>query len=280
MATADSADRHVARLPADERTWHYPSTEFGPIDVVVRAPERSAAGPTPVLFAFHGRGESLRGPKRGARGWLDDYDLEKAAQRLAEPPLTKADFGGFVTRERLERLNRALSRHPYRDLLVVMPYLPDVLKRDDVFRNGPALADFVTSELVPRVRREFPEIGAGAFGIDGVSLGGRAALFIGFTRPKAFSTVAALQPAIDEGELGRFTALAADALRENHALSIRLVTSHEDYYREVVMAFASELNTAKVPHDFELLSGDHSYEFNRGPGAIEMLRFHSEALRR
>jgi enterochelin esterase-like enzyme len=173
-----------------------------------------------------------------------------------------------------------LAQHPYRDLVVVMPDLPDVLKRDDVFRNGPVLADFVVNELVPRVRREFPEVGTEAFGIDGVSLGGRAALVIGFTHPKAFSTVGALQPAIDDSELDRFTKLAGKAVRENQGLSIRLVTSHEDYYREVVMAFASELNAAKVPHDFELVSGDHSYEFNRGPGAIEMLRFHAEALRR
>jgi len=34
-----------------------------------------------------------------------------------------------------------------------------------------------------------------------------------------------------------------------------------------------------VAHGFALVVGTHSYQFNRGPGALEMLLFHSRVLR-
>jgi enterochelin esterase-like enzyme len=150
-----------------------------------------------------------------------------------------------------------------------------------VFDNGPKLAEFVTRELLPRLSSELPVSAEPASrGLDGVSLGGRAALVIGFTEAKAFGTLGAIQPALDEEELPRFAALAEAALRSNPALKLRLLTSHEDYYREVVNDFAALLRERGVRHRLELVSGDHSYEFNRGPGVIEMLLFHSRELHR
>lgn len=266
-------------VPASEHTWSFPDTPFGRIDVVIRVPAHAPGTRLPLLIAFHGRGESLKGPARGARGWLDDYRLERAAERLSRPPLEKDDFGGFVTAQRLEMKNRELALAPFRDLVVVMPYLPDVLARGAAFENGPVLSEFVVETLLPRLHRELPVAPEPArTGIDGVSLGGRAALLVAFTAPERFGSVGATQPAIDQNELTRWVALAAEARRKNPALSLRLLTSHDDYYREVVGDYARELRAASVVHQFDVVSGNHSYAFNRGPGAIEMLLHHSRQL--
>lgn len=268
-------------LPPEERTWTFGETKFGRIDVVIRVPERAPEAKFPALIAFHGRGESLKGSRRGARGWLDDYELERSIQRLKAPPLDEEAFEGFVSPERLSTINAELDRQPFEELVVVMPYLPDALKRDQAFDNGPILADFVAKELLPRMRKELPVVAASAaVGIDGVSLGGRAALLVGFAHPTAFGTLGATQAAVDQQELSRWQQLAARAIAENPRLELRLLTSEDDYYRAVLTTFASRLKAGGIPHRFDVVAGNHSYEFNRGPGGIEMLLFHSRTLAR
>src|SRR5687768_12801472 len=79
-------------LPARELTWTYAKTPVGRMRVVVLLPERRADERFPVLITMHGRGEALKGADRGARGWIDDYRLPRAIQRLENPPLKRADF--------------------------------------------------------------------------------------------------------------------------------------------------------------------------------------------
>jgi iron(III)-salmochelin esterase len=264
-----------------ELTWSFDPGPFGPTDVVVSMPER--AGPDhrlPVVIALHGRGESLKGNRRGARGWVDDYDLERAMTRLEHPPLTKADFQDFVTSERLRRINRRLAERPYAGVIVVCPYLPDVLRQDDAFSAAGPLAEFIVDVLLPEVYRKTPAIGTPATtGIDGVSLGGRAALLVGFTRPKAFGAVGALQAAIDSQEIERFVELGASALAANPKLELRLLTSDKDHFLRVNQELSSALGEKRVPHLLLRVTGTHSYQFNRGPGAFEMLLFHDRVLR-
>ena len=264
-----------------ELTWTFEQAPFGSTDVVISIPETADdAARFPVLIALHGRGESLKGSRRGARGWLDDYDLERAMARLGEPPLRKRDFQGYVGRDRLRRLNASLARQPYSDLIVVCPYLPDVLRRDMAFSAAEPLAAFIVDVLLPRVYAKTPALGtAASTGIDGVSLGGRASLLIGFNRPHAFGAIGALQAALDDSEVRRFAELGQRALGENPQLSLRLLTSKNDHFLRVNRQLASALSKRGVePHYLRVL-GTHSYRFNRGPGALEMLLFHDRALR-
>lgn len=287
MATAPSTE--TAPLPPEPRhsgalretTWHYDSTPFGASEVVVAVPADAAPGEKfPVLVAFHGRGESLRGARRGVRGWLDDYTLPKTTRRLSSPPLTANDLLGFVTDAHLAELNADLARTPYRGLIVVCPFLPDVTRGPHGEADGKLLASFVVDEVLPRVYRETPAIGtAASTGVDGVSLGGRASLLVGFSRPASFGAVGALQPALDNDELVRFAELAQDARAKNPALSLRLLTSDEDYFLEPTEGLSHILTTRHIAHQLDVVTGTHSYEFNRGPGGYEMLLFHDRALR-
>jgi len=275
-----SASAAPERLAAYELTWGFRESGVGRMSVVVVVPERAPGERLPVLIAMHGRGVSLKGPERGARGWVDDYALVRATQRLARPPLVAADFEGFIEPARLSALNAALATEPYRGLIVACPYVPDMLSGDDPFAVAPPLARFLVDVLLPRLYAETPALGTPAStGIDGVSLGGRAAVSVGLLRPESFGAVSSLQAALDPENGKDIAERTRQARLKNPALRLRLLTSSGDYYRGSLASIHAALKYAKVPHDYLVVSGPHDYAFNRGPGALEMLAYHDRVLR-
>ena len=270
----------TSMLPAQELTWDYPETELGPMRVVVLIPEREPGARLPVLVAMHGRGEALKGPERGARGWVDDYALPVTMERLHRPPITPDDLRGFVDEARLTRLNESLEHQPYQGLIVVCPYTPDILPADEPLDKALPLARFVVDQVLPRAYRETPAIGTPAStGIDGVSLGGRAALGIGFLRPTAFAVVASLQAAIRVDNSDDILRRAREAKAQKPDLFVRLLTSSEDYFITANQTLALALSNAGIRTEIVTIPGPHDYEFNRGPGGYEMLMFHDRVLR-
>jgi len=268
-------------LPGQELSWNFPRGPFGSTDVAISVPAATTVDQRfPVLVAFHGRGESVKGSHRGSRGWLEDYGLTRAIARLGSPPLGNQDFESFVSDERLSRFNASLREQPYAGLIIVCPFLPDVLKGAQAFAEARPLAEFVVDVLLPRVYAKTPALGSAAStGIDGVSLGGRASLLVGLSRPHAFGSVGALQAALDPKELARFAELAARALAENPGLQLRLLTSDEDYFLRENQRLSTLLDRGGVRHQLLRVPGTHSYRFNRGPGSYEMLMFHDRVLR-
>ena len=268
------------RLPQSEVTWTYAHTAIGPMNAVVVLPARAADERFPVLLTFHGTGEARKGPEKGARGWIDDYGLYKALDRLQHPPLTVEDFEGFVDDARLAKLNAALAANPYRGLVIVNSYTPDMLRGDEPFSKIPPLAKFAIEELLPRAARETPAIGTPqTTGIDGISLGGRAALAIGLRNPEAFAAVSGLQPAFDKDNAEPVATRAALAHQKNPALSFRLLTSDGDYFLASTKAISAAMKQAGVPHTLVIARGPHDYPFNRGPAVYEMLLHHDRVLR-
>ena len=275
--SGESGDR---TLPAEERTWSFENTPVGRMSVVVVLPERSPYSKWPVLITMHGRGEALKGPERGARGWIDDYDLLKAIRRVRTPPLTREDFKNFVKESRRARLNNALAEKPWRGFIIVCPYTPDMLTGDDPFGKAEPLARFLVDELLPRVYRETPAIGTvETTGIDGVSWGGRAALSVGLLRPRAFGVIGGQQAAFHNDKAFEIADRARRARAVNPKLLFRMLTSDEDVFLGPDTAIAEAMHAAGVPVYFDVVTGPHDYDFNRGPGAIELLLFHDRVLR-
>ncbi|HYP90011.1 MAG TPA: alpha/beta hydrolase-fold protein [Polyangiaceae bacterium] len=279
-APSSAAPVVVARLPQTEVTWSYPDTPVGPMNAVVVLPERAADERFPVLLTFHGTGEARKGPEKGARGWLDDYGMYRALERLKHPPLVAADFEGFADEARLAKLNAALAEAPYRGLVIVNSYTPDMLRGDEPFSKVPPLAKFVVDELLARARRETPAIGtAQTTGIDGISLGGRAALSIGLRYPEAFAAIGGLQPAFDTENASLVAQNALVARQKNPSLSFRLLTSDGDYFLGATKAISQAMKQAGVPNTLVVVRGPHDYPFNRGPAVYELLVHHDRVLR-
>ena len=279
-ASGSSSLNPQAKLPQSEVTWTYANTPIGPMNAVVVVPARSADERFPVLVTFHGTGEARKGPERGARGWIDDYGLYKAIDRLQHPPLTAADLEGFVDEPRLAKINAALAANPYRGLIIVNSYTPDMLRGDEPFSKIPPLAKFAIEELLPRAARETPAIGTPqTTGIDGISLGGRASLSIGLRNPEAFAAVSGLQPAFDKDNAEPVATRAALAHQKNPGLSFRLLTSDGDYFLASTRAISAAMTQAGVPHTLVIVPGPHDYPFNRGPAVYEMLLHHDRVLR-
>ena len=260
----------------------FPATPVGPekaLALVPRGPDATARHP--VLVALHGRGESVRGPEIGARGWADDYALARTIARLRSPPLLREDFRGFVDAERLDRINASLAERPFRGLVVVCPWVPDILSSRDRGSLDAAIpfGQFVVEQLLPRVVAETPALSErAATGIDGVSLGGRASLAVGFAHADRFGAVGTLQAAVQDNEA---TAIAerARAARARGPQKLRLVTSDRDPFEGAIAKLHLAFDEVSVDHEYLVIPGPHDYAFNRGPGGIEMLLWHDRVLR-
>lgn len=255
--------------------WTFPS-DLGERRAVVIVPRPVAPGvKLPVLVALHGLGETTD-PLTGAYGWLKSYGLGRTYERLLRPPLDPDDFQNLVTSERLTEVNEALAARPLEGVIVACPYLPK-----DIGGGTPVelYARWLGERLLPRLRAELPaRDDVAGTGIDGVSLGGWAAIRMGMLRPDLFGVVGALQPAILDASMVEWaTALIAQKLGHR---PLRIVTSTEDMYRAPLVELDRRLTQKGVAHEFEVTLGPHDYPWNKGPGGIEMLLFHDRALAR
>lgn len=231
----------------------------------------------PLLVALHGRGEAGRGLAAGAGGWRDDYHLDRARARLAAPPLTEKDLLGFTTKERLAALNGSLSANAFGGLAVVCPYTPALPDRSVAGARG--FAAFVTQDLIPTAAKAAStKVERKRTGIDGVSMGGRLALWLGLSHPEVFGAVGALQPAIRVEEADEIAELAARATKKA-PLALRLVSSEKDPFLAAVRALGAALTKRDVAHQVVVTPGPHDYVWNQGPGSYEMLLWHDRALR-
>ncbi len=258
--------------------WDFGAQRWGQARVVVVVPTwGTAQARFPVVVALHGHGEAIKAPAEGAMGWPRDYALVRAIDRLRAPPLHDTDYLGFVDPAHVQAANASLALLPYGGAVVVCPWMPDF--------HLPAAADiaeyarYLRDSVLPRVRRDTPALSSPeATGIDGVSLGGFAALRIGLTFPDLFGAAGAVQPAIQDGQGPEWTALAQAARASRAGIKLRLMTSREDYFRSGILAVSRAWSAAGVQHDFADFPGPHDYAFNRGPGSLELLMWHDRAL--
>ena len=260
--------------------WDLGAQPWGRARVVVAVPDWGSPNERfPLLVALHGRGEAVKSPAEGAMGWPRDYAMVRAMDRLRTPPLTPSDYEGWVDAPYLAAANASLAERPFRGIVVACPWMPDL---------DPATADevepyaqFVTDVLVARVRRDTPVVDRSeSTGIDGVSLGGAVALRIGLSRPEAFGAVGGIQPALAQGRSIEWLALGQQARSRRPSLKLRLLTSQGDYFRGAIVDVSRAWNAGGIAHDFAELPGPHDVVFNRGPGSIELLRWHDRVLGR
>lgn len=230
----------------------------------------------PTLVALHGKGEANRGPDRGFLGWVVDYRLPDAFGALQRGRVTEADYGRLVRAEHLAHVNASLQARPFGGLLVITPYTPDLMSQPVGSADIQEFGAWVAGELLSQVRERFVAASRDAdkTAIDGVSLGGRLALEVGFSHPEAFGAVGATQPAIT----GRERALVDLVGALPKPPRIRLLSSEDDPYLPVTRKLSSLLRERQIAHEFGVVPGPHNARFNRGPGGIEMLLYYDREL--
>jgi iron(III)-salmochelin esterase len=234
----------------------------------------------PLVVALHGRGETEKGPIRGPRGWVLDYELPEAYGALQRGQVTQADYRGLVDDVHLAAVNAELAARAFEGAMVVAPYVPD-LSRKGAQTSVEAYTRWLAGPLLEQVRDEFPGAarGRGSVGIDGVSLGGWLSLEAGLAHPEIFGSVGGIQPAIRGREMA-LAKRAAETRRDGQVQHLRLLTSKGDRFRGATRRLSKLLRERHVPHDLLVLPGPHDYQFNQGPGAMELLRFHTAVLER
>jgi hypothetical protein len=92
-----------------------------------------------------------------------------------------------------------------------------------------------------------------------------------------FGAVGAIQPAVR----GRETQLAERAAKAHaqEPQALRLISSDQDPLLPVTRKLSEELRKRQLAHTLVVTPGAHDYAFNKGPGSVELLRFHDRALR-
>jgi len=275
VASSTPPPKAAAERTIEVLDWTFPSEMGGEKRAVVLVPRPIAPGTKlPVLVALHGLGETTD-PITGANGWLRSYALDHTYERMLHPPLFPEDFQHLVTSERLTEINESLAARPLEGVIVACPYLPK-----DIGGGTPIelYARWLGERLLPRIRAELPaQADLSSTGIDGVSLGGWAAIRIAMTRPDLFGAIGTLQPAIIDAAMVEWaTSLIAQKLGKR---PLRIVTSTEDLYRWPLVELDKRLTAKGIAHEFALTPGPHDYPWNKGPGGIEMLLWHDRVLR-
>lgn len=232
----------------------------------------------PVVIALHGRGEARKGPDIGPLGWPEDYALEQALLRILTPPLTRADFYGFIDAQTLAAHNSALAARPFAGLVVLCPYLPDVDLEDAAQQDR--YGQFLVDTLLPHARAELPILeGREHTGIDGISLGGAVALHVGSGFPQAFGAVSGIQPAIQSRHAERWATRLVEARERVGDMHLRLQSSEGDPFKPPTRRLSEALHARTFAHELTITPGPHDYVYNRGPAAYGLLTFHDRVLR-
>lgn len=210
-------------------------------------------------------------------GWARDYELGASDAELRRRTLRREAFLGFVSPTRFEALRRDLAQRPYRGMVVVTPYTPDVLDADAGALSS-AWSAWLVGTVIPKVRAELPVLPSReATGIDGVSLGGLLALETGFRHPETFGVVGSLQAAV-RARVDRVLRCYTPS-PERPSQRIRLLGTRSDPLTRDLLLLDAAMTARGIPHELRVVEGPHDYVFNRGAGGVEMLLFHDRALR-
>ena len=223
----------------------------------------------PAVLTFAGLGESKRGNKAGAWGWVEMYGVIPAMAALHRNHLTREDFKGLISDDALKAYNSVLEESPYRGVVLVCPYPPQ--------RTTPKYEKYLLEELIPYTNatlRVFSE--PEQWGIDGISMGGMLSTYIGFRHAPSFGAFGSQQSSVSYS--GRLSKLVEEQMETLRGRPINIATSQHDPVRKRLTALSESLRRQGLEHRFTILQGRHDKRFVKGPGSIELLLFQDRAL--
>lgn len=227
----------------------------------------------PMLVALHGLGET-GDDKLGAWAWVDRYGIDEGyAHARAPETISVASLGKMATEGRVAELKQELAAKPFRGMVIVCPYTPNIWKGDPELVVD-AYTRWLFEKLIPRVRNQCPV--DHRLAVDGVSLGGWVSLGVAVRKTAELHSIGCVQAAVS-GDLPYGPRLQK-AFADAGTRPLQLLTSDQDVFKSSVQQLAAGLNKRGVPHVLRVAKGPHDQPFLRGPGSLEMLHFQARAL--
>jgi len=235
--------------------------------------------PRAVLVLLHGLGETGN-ELLGIHAWGDRYGLVSAYERLRKPPIERLfPKLEYLEQNRAEELNALLSRNPFHGLALVCPVTPNPHRLGVASRVLDRYADWLSDELLPRVRQELGAPANGLkVGLDGCSLGGYVGLEVLLRRPELFHSFGVVQAAIGKASAENYAVRIAETIAAVGPRPIHIETSSLDPYRGPSRRLAEALGERGVPNQFRLAPGPHNQPWLREIGTLEMLLWHDRQL--
>ena len=238
---------------------------------------RDGSRPRRVLVLLHGLGET-KSETLGLGAWTERYGLCEAYERLQKPPVRRTLTDAvYLTDSRLAELDRELDRAAFRGFAIACPFTPNV------FRAGPTAtvldryATWLVEGVVPALARE---LGTDKLrvGLDGVSLGGFAALEVFLRRPEAFASIGSLQGAFSEHLADAYIPRIERAFAASGRRPLRIATSSWDPGRAANERLVERLAKRDIHATLSVPPGPHDQRFLREAGSLELLLWHDRAL--
>ncbi len=241
-------------------------------------PKACRGAPLPVLILLHGLGETSH-ERAGAYAWAERYGMASSYQRLLRPPVERGlSRLRYLRASRAEAINRQLTLKPFRGMILVCPYTPNVFKM-----NTPRALDDYAAWLVdvvlPEVRARTPaRTDTRATGLDGCSLGGFISFKVFQRRPEAFFTIGGVQAAIGAGAARPYAKRFEQIVARHGPRRIHVETSGQDPYHDANVALARELERRGLRHELRVPPGPHNQPWLIEVGTLEMLLWHDRHL--
>lgn len=234
--------------------------------------EKKSGARLPALILFSGYSEAAKSHKRSAFGWLEDYGITSVMGHLEQGVVSTSMFKGMVSPSEMKRYRTLLKKFPFKPMLIVsittMGRMPFEEKTYSEYET------WITRDLIRRLKNKY-HVDGKLLGIDGVSWGGAWSLYLFSKFPKIFRSRGALQPAYRSMDLVKRHFKRYQGLKQH---PFYIATSKKDYLRRAIENLSRWMGRKGLPHQFYMLSGNHSYAFNQGPGAVHALIWHNMAL--
>lgn len=240
----------------------------------------------PVLVLLHGLGET-HSELDGAYAWVQRYGLVSSYERLVSGAVHRLNDGRlgkeakklrFLTSARAQQLNAQLAVRPFRGMILVCPYTPNVFTMN-THRAVDEYGAWLVQVLLPEVRKRTPARTEARFtGIDGCSLGGYISLQVFQRQPTEFYTCGGVQSAFGKGSAAPYAERFAQIVQEFGPRPIHVQTSSQDPYHDANVLFSKQLTKRGVPHELCVPPGPHNQPWLIEVGTLEMLLWHERQL--
>lgn len=235
----------------------------------------------PLLILLHGY-KQIRPERRAIHAWQKEFGVLESYERLRAPPVRpRHPTTGYLTAERQKSLRRALTRRPFKGLVLACPVTPNPYRTYPQGNPFDLFAAWLQETMLPEVARQAPILDTPeSTGLAGVSMGGYVGIEVLYRRPWLFGAFTAIQSAIERGRQHRYADRIAEAFDQHGPVPLHVLTSSRDSYRAINRSFYRNLRERGIGASFDQPPGAHQNVWVEEVGSLETLFWQDRVLSR